>query len=112
MEREECSSSKYGIFDISQYQLSAHNTSIRAIAAACSHKFSSLLLRRRITKHHGRHRKTTRSHGMRAVGRGDSVVVKEVPKGDAEDFESEIALIKESEVRHHSTSPSTLLYLY
>ena len=42
-------------------------------------------------------------HPTALIGRGDSVVVKEVPKGDAEDFESEIALIKESEVRHHST---------
>ena len=43
-------------------------------------------------------------HPTALIGRGDSVVVKEVPKGDAEDFESEIALIKESEVRHHSNS--------
>ena len=39
------------------------------------------------------------------IGRGESVLVKEVPKADGEetDFESEIALIKESEVSQHST---------
>ena len=39
-------------------------------------------------------------HPTALIGRGDSVLVKELPTG-GEDYENDIALIKESEVRHH-----------